>query len=69
MIHDYIKATVAVIERATDVDHRKPRRTFPPHLQGSEEIGGSDHPDNLQSLGHACHSLKTRTENPQRAVR
>lgn len=33
---------------ATDVDHIKPKRD-----------GGTDDPENLQALCHACHSKKT----------
>jgi len=47
-----------VVRRAGTVDHRKPRRTFPPELQGSDAPGGSEHPDNLRSLCHSCHSRR-----------
>lgn len=53
-------ASAGVLVRLADtVDHRKPRRTFqPPELQGSDAPGGSEHPDNLRSLCHSCHSRR-----------
>jgi hypothetical protein len=50
---------VAKPERADTVDHIRPRRSFPLELQGSEEIGGSDHPSNLRAMSHSHHSRRT----------
>lgn len=53
-------------ERANTVDHIRARRSFPLELQGSEEVGGSDHPSNLRAMSHSHHSRRTEDKARKR---
>jgi hypothetical protein len=57
------------VQRANTVDHYpRPRRAFPLELQGSEEIGGSDHPSNLRAMSHSHHSRRTEDKARKRRI-
>jgi hypothetical protein len=56
-------------EPADTVDHYpRPLRAFPLELQGSEEVGGSDHPSNLRAMSHSHHSRRTEDKARKRRI-